>query len=82
MLWYERVKQAIKLQTWNKIIGSMHITTLSYIDDNDNNTAGDVTAWTGDEGWEAGGSVYRTIYLLEPATGDLLTWLKANATKQ
>ena len=72
----------VKIQTWNKRIGSMHITTLSYMDDNDDNTAGDVTAWAGDEGWNAGGSVYRTIHLLEPATGDLLTWLRANATKQ
>lgn len=69
----------VEIETWNKKIGSMHITTLSYIGDN---TAGDVTAWAGDEGWNAGGSVYRTIHLLEPATGDLLTWLRANATKQ
>ena len=25
---------------------------------------------------------YRTITLAEPATGDLLTWLQANAVKQ
>lgn len=31
--------------------------------------------------WESG-EAYRTITLAEPATGDLLTWLQANAVKQ
>lgn len=72
----------VKIQTWNKVLGSTHIKNVYYQDDNDSSTAGDVTVYTSGEGWATSGSVYRTIQLLEPATGDLLTWLRANATKQ
>lgn len=38
------------------------------------------SALYGGNGWV--NSAYRTITLNEPATGDLLTWLQTNATKQ
>lgn len=39
--------------------------------------------WDSDGGWEGVSSqAYRTITFLEPPTGDLLTWLQANAVKQ
>lgn len=38
-----------------------------------------ITAYSNDDGWE--NQNYRIIILDEPATGDLLTFLQANATK-
>lgn len=39
--------------------------------------------WDSDGGWEGVSSqAYRTITFLEPPTGNLLTWLQANAVKQ
>lgn len=39
--------------------------------------------WDSDGGWAGVSSqAYRTITFLEPPTGDLLTWLQANAVKQ
>lgn len=51
------------------------VACLYYESDTTSNVVFDNGQWMVDE-------AYRTITLAEPATGDLLTWLQANAVKQ
>lgn len=75
----------VDLSFWKYVISSTKtLTNMYYNDGDDSNTGGNVTVYTNDKKWynQGIGDVYRTIHLYETPTGDLLTWLKSNGTKQ
>ena len=75
----------VGINFWKYVISSTRTLTNMYYEDKDeNNAAGNVTVYTNDKKWynQGIGDIYRTIYLYETPTGDLLTWLKSNGVKQ